>query len=301
LENIKGGQLWKRVKKYKASYAFITPFMLIFIVFTFIPVVFALFYGFTQFDVVSPAKWIGIENYKNLFLHDDVFLTAVKNTLLFSAITGPASYLICILLAWFINDFSPRLRTLLTFVFYAPTLANVFFVWQLIFSADSNGFFNAYLMKAGLINSPIAWLTDANYLVPVLIFVLLWSSLGTNFLVLIAGFQNVDTTLYEAGAVDGIKNRWQELWNITLPYMRPQLIFAAVMSITGSFGIGPTIDVLCGNPSTDYKAWTIMNHLNDFGGVRLEMGYACAIATVLFIIMISANKAIQSIIAKVGD
>ena len=148
---------------------------------------------------------------------------------------------------------------------------------------------------------PVSWLTDENYLVGTVIFILLWASLGTSFLVLIAGFQNVDRTLYEAAAVDGIRNRWQELWYITLPYIRPQLLFAAVTSITGAFNIGPAIDILCGNPSTNYVAWTVMNHLNDYGGTRMEMGYACSIAVILFVIMISANQFFQRLLGKVGQ
>ncbi len=291
----------RSIWRHKASYAFMVPFITVFCVFTLIPVLIAVFYSFTQFNVLEPAKWIGLDNYKNLFLKDFIFLSAIKNTVLFSAITGPVSYIMCLLLAWFLNDFAPKGRAFLTLLFYAPTLANVFYVWQLIFSGDSNGFVNSYLLKLGVISSPVQWLTDTETLVPVLIFILLWSSLGTSFLVLIAGFQNVDKTLYESGAVDGIRNRWQELWFITLPYMKPQLMFAAVMNITASFGIGPTIDILCGNPSTDYKAWTIMNHLNDYGGVRFEMGYACAIATVLFFLMVGSNKLIQKILEKVGD
>jgi len=293
--------LLKRMRKYRMSYAFIAPYMLIFIMFTFVPVIIACFFSFTQFNVMESPRWIGLKNFQMLFFRDTVFLTSLRNTLFLSLLIGVTSYFLCIMLAWFINDFGRNLRTLLTFLFYAPTLANVFYVWQLIFSGDANGIVNAWMLNLGIINTPIQFFTDTRYMTAIVIFVLLWSSLGTNFLVLIAGFQNVDRTLYEAGAVDGIKNRWQELWFITLPYMRPQLLFSAVMSITGAFGIGSTIDVLCGNPSTDYKVWTIMNHLQDYGGVRLEMGYACAIAILLFVLMISVNRIAQKLIAKVGE
>ncbi|MBQ9860185.1 MAG: sugar ABC transporter permease [Clostridia bacterium] len=291
----------KRIWRFRASYAFVAPFLLIFLTFTFLPVAIAIFYSFTQFNVLEPAKWIGLENFKNLFLNDAVFMTAVKNTMVLSVVIAGVSFLLCILLGWFINDFSPRVRTILTFLFYAPSLANVYYVWQLIFSGDSNGFINAYLMKLGVITEAIQWFTDTRYMTGVVIFVLLWSSLGTGFLVMIAGFQNVDTALYEAGAIDGIKNRWQEMWFITLPYLRPQLMFSAVTTITGSFSIGGAIDILCGNPSTDYQAWTIMNHLNDYGGTRFEMGYACAIAVLLFLLMVGVNSIVQKMLTKIGD
>ncbi len=297
----RAGYTWRRVLKYKHGYFFALPFTLIFVVFTLIPVLMAVFYSFTSFNALQPAKWIWLENYRQLILKDSLFLTSFKNTLLFAAITGPVGYLLSLLLAWFLNDFSPGVRSVLTLLFYAPTLANIYYVWQLIFSSDAYGILNSYLMKVGILTSPVAWLTDEKYIVGTLIFILLWSSLGTSFLVLIAGFQNVDRTLFEAAAVDGIRNRWQELWYITLPYIRPQLLFAAVTSITGAFNIGPAIDILCGTPSTNYVAWTMMHHLNDSANVRLEMGYACTIATVLFVLMVAANRFFQNLIGKVGQ
>lgn len=292
-----GGEM----KRYYASYILMTPFLLIFMTFTVIPVIIAIFFSLTQFNILQSPIWVGLTNYKNLVLHDSLFLTAVKNTVLFASITGPVSYMMCFALAWFVNELQPKLRALVTLLFYAPSLASITFIWKLFYSGDSNGYLNAYLLKLGLIAQPIQWLTDTGYLVQVVIFVLLWSSIGNSFLAFIAGLQNVDTTLYEAGAVDGIKNRWQELWYITLPSMRGMLMFGAILSITGAFSIGPVITDLCGNPSTDYAAWTLMNHLTDYGTVRFEMGYACSIATVLFIVMVGLNKMIQRLLAKVGE
>ena len=289
------------MKKYKVSYGFIAPFMIIFVLFTVAPVIIAMFFSLTNFNVLQPARFVGLENYKNLFIKDPLFLIALKNTILFAAITGPLSYLLCLWLAWFINDLRPRARAVLTLLFYAPTLANVYMVWQLIFSGDANGFLNAWLIKIGALVEPIGWLTNKQYMVPILMFIILWGSLGTTFLTFIAGFQTVNVSLYEAAAVDGIRNRWQELWYVTLPVMRPQLLFGAVMSITNSFGIGGVITALCGFPSTDYAAHTIMHHLEDYGTIRFQMGYACAIATVLFVMMVGVNLLVQKLIAKVGE
>lgn len=292
---------WKQMVQWRVSYLFIAPFILIFFLFTVWPVIQAMFYSLTQFNMLEPPEWIGFDNYRNLFLNDPIFPTALKNTLLFAAITGPVSYMLCLMLAWFVNELPPKVRALLTLLFYAPTLANVFVVWTLIFSGDENGLLNAYMMKIGLLSGPVQWLYDEKYLVACVLIVILWSSLGTSFLSFIAGFQNVDRTLYEAGAVDGVRNRWQELWFITLPTMRPQLLFGAVMSITSSFGIGDAITALCGFPSTNYAAHTLMHHLTDYGNTRFQMGYACAIATLLFLMMIVINKIIQNLLQKVGD
>ena len=235
-----------------------------------------------------------------MFLQDSVFLIALKNTLIIAAVTGPVSYLLCLMLAWFINELHPKMRAFVTLIFYAPSISgNAYLIWKILFSSDEYGYINSILMKLGMIKSPILWLTDTKYMLSIVILVAIWSSLGTSFLSFIAGFQGVDRSYYEAAAVDGIKNRWQELWYVTLPLIRPQMVFSAVMSITSSFGVGSIVTELCGNPSTDYAAHTIINHLTDYGGTRFEMGYA--IATFLFLLMVGSNLIIKRVIAKVGE
>lgn len=287
-------------RKVTTPYLFMGPYMLVFIVFTVLPVLLAIGYSFTDFNILQAPGFVGWNNYRRLFTEDAIFLIAIKNTLLFAAITGPVSYLLCLFCAWLVNELAPRTRAFMTMLFYAPSLANIYAVWKLIFSADSNGFLNNALIQMGFIQEPIAWLTDTNYMFGVVIFVVLWSSLGTSFLSFIAGLQNVDKELFEAGAVDGVRNRWQELWFITLPQIRSQMLFGAVMSISSSFGIGGAITSLVGFPSTGYAVHTAVHHMEDYGTVRLEMGYACAIATLLFIIMVSANKIVQNLLKKVG-
>ena len=291
----------KRVRQNWDAYLFLLPFAAIFILFTLAPAITALWYGFTYFNVLEPAKFIGFQNYINLFLNDDVFLLALKNTFLIAAITGPIGYLASLMLAWFINELSPMLRSIMVVVFYAPSISGaVYLVWTIIFNGDTYGYINATLLNFGLINQPIQWLTDTRFMMFVVIIVSLWMSLGAGFLSFVAGFQTLDKAQYEAGYVEGISNRWQELWFITLPAMKPQLMFGAVMSITSAFTVGDVTIALCGNPSTDYAVHTILNHLSDYGGVRFDMGYACAIASVLFISMILLNQLIQKILSKVG-
>ncbi len=247
-------------------------------------------------------KFVGWENYSRLFLNDDIFMIALKNTFLFAVITGPVSYIACFIFAWIINELSPKVRAFMTLVFYAPSISgNVFFIWLIIFSGDSYGYLNGFLMKAGLILEPIQWLKDEQYILAVVIIVQLWLSLGTSFLAFIAGLQNIDQTLIEAGAVDGIKNRWQELWFITLPSMRPQLLFGAVLQITMSFAVAEISIALAGFPSVNYAAHTVVTHLIDFGTIRFEMGYASAIATILFAIMVGTNMVIQKLLRRVGE
>ena len=301
-ENVKNGQsLWSRVKINKMSYMMLAPYFLLFFIFTVVPVIMSVFLSFTYYNIFELPRFLFLENYRRLLINDDVFLLAVKNTLIIAAILGPVSYTACFLLAWMINEFKPRFRALLTTVFYMPSIAGAaYLIWQIMFSSDSYGFINAALMNTGIIRAPVLWLEDPRYILTVVIIVSVWMGLGTSFLAFIAGLQNVDRSLYEAGRVDGVNNRFQELWYITLPSMRPQLMFGAVMQITAAFGVGEVSANLAGFPSVDYAAHTVINHINDYGFIRFDMGYACAIATLLFFAMVAVNRAIQSLLKRVG-
>lgn len=292
----------KEMKRNWFAYVMLAPYYIIFLTFTIIPVVVSLVLSFTEFNMLEPPTFVFMDNYIRLFLDDDIFILACQNTLIFAAVTGPVSYLLSFLVAWFINELSPKIRAIVTLIFYAPNIAgSVYMIWSVAFSSDSYGYVNGILLYLDLIDTPIAFFQDADYVMPLCIVVALWTSLGTAFLSFIAGLQVVDNSLYEAAAVDGVRNRWQELWYVTLPYMKPQLMFGAILAITGSFGFGGIVDALAGNPSVDYCAWTITHHLNDYGGARYEIGYASAIATVLFIIMIGANGLVKKILSKVGQ
>lgn len=292
----------QEIKASKHSYILIAPYMILFFLFTVLPVLMSIFISFTYFNLLELPKFIGWQNYSRLFLEDDIFLIAIKNTLLFAAITGPLSYMACFLFAWIINELSPKLRAFMTLIFYAPSISgNVFFIWLMIFSGDRYGIMNGLLIEWGIILEPIQWLKTAHFILPILILVQLWLSLGTGFLAFIAGLQTVDKTLYEAGAVDGVKNRWQELWYITLPSMRPQLMFGAVIQLTASFAVADVSIQLAGFPSVNYAGETVVTHLIDFGTIRFEMGFASAIATVLFIMMVGTNLIVQKLLRKVGE
>ena len=293
---------WHMMKTNKACYAMLLPFMSLFIIFTVVPVVMSLPMGFTNFNMIETPKFVGLSNFYTLFLNDDVFLIAVRNTLIFAIFTGPFSYILSFIIAWLINEMNAFLKTFFTFVFYAPSMTtSVYVTWQLILSGDSYGYLNAVLIDLGILNEPAQWLTDTNYILTVVIIVQLWMSMGAGFLAIRAGFQNIDKSMYEAGAIEGIKNRWQELFYITIPSMGPQLLFAAVIQISASFTAGVVGQNLVGLPSTDYAAHTIMNHATDYGNIRYEMGYASAICFVLFAAMLLANKGINWLLGKYLD
>ena len=291
-----------RIKRNKACYMMLAPYFILFFFFTVLPVVMSVAFSFTYYNMLEMPEFIGWKNYIKLFLEDDIFLTSLKNTLILAVITGPISYFLCLLFAWIINEFKGWLRAFLTLIFYAPSICgNAYVVWNLILSGDRYGYLNGFLMKLGILDEAIIWMKTEKYVLPMLIVVQLWLSLGTGFLSFIAGLQTVVKSLYEAAALDGVKNRWQELWYVTLPAMKPQLMFGAVMQITQSFAIADVSIQLAGNPSVNYAGATVVTHLLDYGTVRFEMGYASAIATVLFLLMVGSNMLVQKLLRRVGE
>ena len=292
---------WKKAKRSKMCYAFLAPYAILFTLFFILPVITSIFFSFTYYNILEKPRFIGLSNYISLILEDDIFLIGIKNTLMIAVITGPLGYIMSFLFAWLINELPRWVRSIAVVVFYAPSIAgNCYVIFSVFFRGDAYGYVNAFLMNLGIIDAPILWFINPKYMLPICMLVILWMSLGTGFLSFVAGLQGVDRSQFEAGYMDGIKNRWQELWYITLPNMKPMLMFGAVMSITQAFGVCDVTMALCGYPSTDYAARTVVTHLFDYGYSRFEMGYASAIATILFLIMILCNKAIQSLLRRVG-
>ncbi|WP_303645812.1 carbohydrate ABC transporter permease [Paracholeplasma manati] len=290
------------IKKHKHLYILMAPYAILFFTFTVIPVFMSLGISFSYYNLLETPRFIGLDNYLKLLLYDDEFIIAIKNTLILAVVTGPVSYMMAFVFAWLINELRPKVRAFMTLIFYAPSISgNAYLMWLIIFSGDIHGYANAFLIRYGFIDNPILWLKDPDYIMMVIIIVQLWLSLGVSFLSFIAGLQSVDKTLYEAGAIDGIRNRWQELWYITLPSMKPQLLFGAVMQITTSLAIAEVSMQLVGFPSVQYAGHTIVTHLIDYGSTRFDLGYASAIATILFLIMMSANLFVRSFLRKLGD
>lgn len=279
----------------------LTPFLVLFFIFTILPVLSSLVLSFFSYDMISIPKFIGIGNYSRMFLSDEVFSATVRNTLVFAVVTGPISYMLAFVLAWFINEFSPLVRSILSFLFYAPALVgNAFYIWQVAFSGDSYGYVNSLLLTVGLITEPINWFKDPAYNIIIISIVQLWMGMGVSFLANIAGLQNVDAELYEAGALDGIKSRWHELWYITLPSMKSILLFSAVMKIQSAFAISGIVQSLAGYPSVNNSVDTIVTYMTDLGTTRYEMGYASAVSVFLFVLMAFTRIIVGKLLNSTG-
>ena len=294
----------KRKEKFSNNivyYLMLAPFFILFFAFTVLPVLSSVVLSFFDFDAVSTPRFAGVDNYLRMFVQDDVFPKALSNTLVLAIVTGPLGFFIAFMLAWMVNEFGPSIRTLLSFMFYAPALAgNVYFIWQILFSGDAYGYINSTLLSFGLIVEPIQWLKNPSYALPIICIVQLWMSMGVTFLSNISGLQNVNPELYEAGAIDGVKNRWHELWYITIPSMKSILMFGVVMQIQSAFSISVVPIALCGYPSINNSADTLVSLITDVGTSRYEMGYAAAISVVLFIMMFATKSLLGKLVNMAG-
>lgn len=282
-------------------YIILLPFMILFFLFNILPVFASIGLSLFDYDMVSAPIFIGAKNYVRMFTQDNVFYSVFGNTLKFSIIAGPLGYILAFVLAWMINEFPRAIRVVLTFIFYIPSLVgNAYFIWQVMFSGDSYAYMNSFLISLGLITEPINWFQSTSYNMTLIIIIQLWMSMGVSFLANISGLQNVNTELYEAGAIDGIKTRWHELWYITLPSLKNILLFSAVMQIQSVFSASSIMTTLCGYPSVDNSVDSLVSLIADVGTARYEMGYASALSVVLFLLIIVIRYLIGGMLNLVG-
>ena len=288
----------KRKRKFSKedgrSYLMLLPYIILFSTFILVPVLIAIYLSFTYFDVINKPDFTGLLNYISLFTQDEVFLKYVlPNTFLYALIVGPGGYVLSFLLAWMLAQIQPIPRTVLALCIYTPSMLGQVFIgviWKTIFSGDQSGWMNSILLRLGLIDTPIQFLLTKDYFMMIMIIVSLWSAMGIGFLAMISGILNIDQELYEAAYVDGLRNRFQEIIYITVPSMKPQMLFGAVMAIVNAFNMGWIGVTLSGaNPTPEYSGQLITNHIDDYGFIRYEMGYAAAISVVLLLIVYAFN------------
>lgn len=297
----KKNSIGRRETNNKAGYAFMAPYAIVFLIFILVPVLLAAVLSFTNFNAIEWPSWVGFLNYITLITSDDVFMQYVlPNTVVYAVVVGIGGYILSFVLAWALCNLTKLPRTIFALILYSPSMTAgvaMTVLWKVIFSGDQTGLLNSWLMELGIINEPIIWLVSTDYLLPIVVIIGLWSSMGVGFLSMIAGILNSDESLYEAAAIDGIKNRFQEMIYITIPQMKPQMLFAAVMAIVGAFQNGLVSTLLTGNPSPGYAAQLIVNHIEDYGFLRYEMGYAAAVSVVLLLIVQLFSKAANTLLA----
>ncbi|MBP7237714.1 MAG: sugar ABC transporter permease [Petrotogaceae bacterium] len=285
----------KKNNKSRGAYIFLAPYLLLFIIFIVLPVIMAIILSFTNFNAVQFPQFTGLKNYVSMITKDDVFMQyVITNTLKFSIIVGPVGYILSFLLAWMLAQIPLIPRTILALVIYSPSMtmgAAMQVIWKALFSGDINGYINSLLIRLDIIQQPIQWLQSPQYLMPIMIVVTIWSSMGVGFLAMLAGILNVNPELYEAGYIDGISKKWQEIVYVTIPSMKPQMLFGAVMSVVSTFQAGAIGVQLSGsNPTPQYAGQLIVNHIEDYGFLRYEMGYAAAVSVFLLLLIWLSSK-----------
>ena len=288
-----GFQHW--LKKEGSAYSMVSMYVILFLIFIAAPVLVAGLLSFTNFDTIQFPRFIGLKNYITLLTQDDIFMKYVlPNTLQFAAIVGPGGYILSFLLAWILAQLPKLPRTIFALILYSPSMTSgvaMAVVWKTLFSGDQTGYLNSFLLGLNIIQEPIQWLQSPQYLMVIMILVTLWSSMGVGFLAMLAGLLDVNPELYEAARIDGIKNRFQEIIYITIPSMKPQMLFGAVMALVSTFQAGAIGVVLSGsNPTPQYAGQLIVNHIEDYGFLRYEMGYAAAVSVVLLVMVLLLDR-----------
>ena len=282
-------KIGKRERSNRSGYLFLLPYALLFTIFILTPVCLAVILSFTNFNTIEFPEFIGFLNYINLITGDEIFMQYVlPNTVTYALIVGVGGYVLAFLLAWALANLPKVPRTVFALILYSPSMTAgvaMSVLWKIMFTGAQTGYINSWLMDIGVINEPIIWLVNSNYLLPIVIIIGLWSSMGVGFLAILAGILNTDESLYEAAAIDGVKNRFQEMIYVTIPSMKPQMLFAAVMQIVNAFQNGQIASMLAGNPTPNYAAQLIVNHIEDYGFIRYEMGYAAAVSLALLLIV----------------
>ncbi len=272
------------------AFLMLLPYATLFSLFIAIPVAVAIGLSMTHFNVIQTPDFAGLSNYVRILTQDEIFMKYIlPNTFKYSLIVGPGGYILSFMFAWMLAQIQSGPRKYLTLILYLPSMLGGVFIaviWRTIFAGDKGGYINAMLLEWNVIQTPIQFLISPDYLMNIMIIVALWSAMGIGFLAMLAGILNVPEELYEAAYIDGIKNKFQELIYITIPSMKPQMLFGAVMAIVGAFSTGYMGVALSGaNPTPEYSGQLIYNHIEDFGFQRYEMGYAAAISVILLLII----------------
>ena len=289
----------RKYQKNIIGYGFLLPFLVMFMIFIVIPIVWGFFISFTSYDLMTEMKWVGFQNYITLFTEDDLFIVALKNTLRFALISGPIGFIASFFFAWVIDQLGHK--TLFAMAFYIPSIMSslaVSVVWLSLFSSNRTGIINNLLLEMGFIDEAISWTIDPKYVMPLVIFISVWMSMGTGFLTNLAGLSTIDRRIYEAGMIDGVQNRFEELILLTLPQMKPQLYFNGIMAIVNSLNVYDLVTQIAGSESADNCALTLTQHMYDYGFVRFELGYASAISVVIMIISIVFGQVVRKLFSS---
>ncbi|MFP3387516.1 carbohydrate ABC transporter permease [Brevibacillus sp. SIMBA_040] len=268
----------------------VSPYLIHFIVFVVGTSLASLYFSFSDYDILNPPKWTGLDNYEKLF-QDPLFYRALWNTVYFTLLYVPAKTFLALLLAVALNQKLKGLK-LFRMVHFLPVISSwtvIAYVADAIFN-QRVGFANAVLAKFGI--APQSWLIDEGWVIPVLVVVAIWKSVGYMMIIFLAGLQGISSELYEAASIDGA-NAWQKFWRITVPMISGTTFLVVILNTIYSFQNFEQIFVMTGGSTeagstggTNNASLVLMLLMFRQGFSFYKMGYASAIAWVLFLILL---------------
>lgn len=260
---------------------FIAPWIVGFLAFTLYPMIASFYYSLTSYDVISPPSFVGLANYRELFLHDELFRTGFKNTLYLAVFGVPIGIVVAFLLASLLNQ-RMRGRAIFRTAFFLPAITPMVataMVWLWIYDPQF-GLINGFLAGHGL--SAIPWLTSRTMAKPSLIIIMAWAQ-GANMLIFLAALQGVPQQLYEAAKIDGA-NAFGRFWHVTIPMCTPAMLFVLVTSLIETFQAFTLPWLLTrGGPDNATELYGLYLYRNAF--VYFKLGYASAMAWLLFLVI----------------
>ncbi|MGB2629718.1 MAG: sugar ABC transporter permease [Candidatus Omnitrophota bacterium] len=276
----------QKLNKQKISYLFIALPALLFFVFQLAPVVISFFWSFTDYDVVHAPTCVGLANYKNILFNDPLFWKAMGNTVLYVIGVVPIGVCVSLLLAVAIDQ-KIKFKNFFKSIFFLPTvtaIVAVSVIWKWLYAGEKYGLFNYFIMKLGF--NPVDWLSSPTWTLPSIMIMSIWAGLGYNMILFLAGLQTIPHVMYEAAEIDGA-GFWKKFFNITLPLLKPTIVFVAIMSFIFSFQVFEQVYIMTGGQGgiggVLNSALTIAAYLYDKGFQKFEMGYASALAYIIFL------------------
>lgn len=277
------GHSKSRTKQYLVGYLFISPWLIGFLAFTLWPFLQSIYLSFTRYNIVSPAKWVGIANYKMLLTQDELFWKSAWVTIKYAVVAVPLSIVAGVILALLLNINVKGIGIFRT-IFYLPSIvptvaSSVLFIWLL---NPNIGLINKILSVVG-VTGP-AWLNTAPWAFYSLVFMALWG-VGGSMVIYLAGLKDIPNYLYEAATLDGA-NPFRKMWHVTLPMMTPVIFFNLVMGIIGSLQYFTQAYVMTPNGGPQDSTYFYSLYLYNRAWKYLDMGYASAMAWMLFLVII---------------
>ncbi len=273
-------------KKFSLTpYLFLSPALLVFSVFVLYPIVAVVYYSFTDYSIVTPPVWVGLRNYQEL-VKDPIFWQSLSHSFTYLLVM-PTLVFLCIILAIVVNRKLPGINVFRA-MYYIPVISGsiaVGIAWRLML--DTNGLLSSLLLSLGMIQEPIQWLSEPSYTLTICMLLTIWLGLGHYMMIFLAGLQNIPEELYDAAMIDGC-NAWQKHWHVSLPGLRPQVTFVAVISSLAALQVFNEIYILTGGLGGILNsASTIVFYLWRSAFVLQHAGYASAVAMVLLVITLA--------------